>query len=255
MKNPLKDFSPAAYVFMVTFVVVLVAVFARYKSAGDFDPRVTFDDAASADEGGRRGGEAPATVKASSLGQNDISVRYADRLRDASALALGLTIYAVRERVSEKKRVIPSVGELMAEFGKTDLMPPGLTALEADRPIGFGMLGSRRGVYYVRYQPVPLAVEVLACGARGLDDGAVFMIRLPEAAPLPQPSAGPQTVAGGFATLYVAPFANAPIPVAFSSPQAYAAAGWRQEPLRAIPFPPEKIAALQTWLAAYEAQH
>lgn len=252
MKNPLKNFSPSAYVLMVAFVVVACAGIVRFKGGG-FDPRVTFDDgeptAEKAKTAASRG-----EVRDSSLGPSDISVRYADRLREASALALGLTTYVVHERLSPGKRVIPAVADLVGEFRKTDLVPPGIYALDVDRPTDYGLFESRLGLYYVRYRPSPLAVEVLAAGAHGLDDGAVFLVRLPEEAGLPPGVSGPATTAGGYATLFIAPFANATVPVAFSSASAYAAAGWRQEPLRAAPIPPEKLAALRAWLARSDSQ-
>lgn len=253
MKNPLKDLSPSAYVFLVTFFIVVVAGLARYKAGHSFDPNVTFEDGSAQEETARR--ESGYKVKPSSLGQNDISVRYADRLRDASALTLGLSLYVLHERLANN-RAIPTASALMSEFGRSDLMPPRMSVLTPDRPLEYGMVASPLGVYFVRYRPTPLTVEVLAAGARGLSDGAIFMIRLPEAQPAPVSSdVQQQNIAGGYATVFVAPFANATVPVAFSSPQAFIAAGWSQEPLRTVPFSPEKLAALQNFLTAYNGQH
>jgi hypothetical protein len=256
MKNPVtsffKNLSPSAYVFLVTTAIVLLAGAARYKAGQAFDPNVTFEDGSEQSESATK--NAAYKVKASTLGQQDISVRYADRVRDASALSLGLGLHILHERISNN-RVIPNVRDVLREFARSDLMPPRMTVLEPTRPTEYGLVATPLGLYFVRYRPTPLTIEVLAVGTRGLEDGAVFMIRLPEAQPAPATDIEPQNYAGGYATIFVAPFANAPVPVAFSSSQAYAAAGWRQEPLRTTPFPPEKVAALRNWLASYNAQN
>ncbi len=243
MKNPLAHLSPVFFVMLIAGVIVFGAIAVRMARTESVDAHVTYLD--GSDTGGSRRAPHERARPQLNLGATDISVLYADRLRDATALSLALGLYILHERISNHHLLI-GIGDVIDGINHSDLMPPQMQAATSS-----GIFSSPRGLYYVRYRSSPLTIEVLACGSRGLEDGAIFIIRLPEAQPIPVADLAPSEQAGGFATLFTAPFANAVIPQPFSSAQVFAAAGWAQEPLRATPFSSQQVTELNQWLAAY----
>ncbi len=251
MINPLKKLGPVGTVFLVASVFVALSGLIRYAGRNRLDVSVAYQDM-SQPQGESRSGARSQEVRASSLGEGDVSVRYADRLRDASALALGLTLHVLHERISNR-RILLNSASVLSGFEQTGLLPPQMTIAAQSAQVNYGTVLSPRGLYIVRYRPTPVTIEVLACGAKGLQDGAVFMVRVPEAQ-APPVTLEPQQQAGNFASVFIAPMNDAVIPAEFSSAQAYAAAGWRQEPLRTVPFTAEQLNNLRTWLATYNQE-
>lgn len=189
------------------------------------------------------------------LADEDRSVRYADRLRDASQIAYACGLYAVRQRTGYQ-RTIPDIVTLMNELEKTPLMPPvvtGARVLKYRDGTERAVLQTPTGLYYVSYRPTPLAFDVLAAGERGLDDGAVFVVRMPEASGTIARGQNPPA-RGVFASVFVAPYQNAVVPLPFSPADAYRAAGWAQEPVRSAPVSADELAEINRFLAGAGGQ-
>ncbi len=96
--------------------------------------------------------------------------RTADRLREASALALSAALYAVNEAAN--RRFIRRADPLIAGVQSAGLVPPGITGDSA------AMLLSDRSRLLLRFRPSPLAIEVLSF-PRSRDDGPALMVRIP----------------------------------------------------------------------------
>ena len=245
-RTALKNFakimspSPGMTAILVMCLVVAVSAYLRSRGASELDPRVTQEAAE---------GSAPqstlqaAPVRLAAFGAEDPSARYADRLREGSALTMSLSLHILNELFTNK-RALPTLEAALDDFAKSPLLPPGLSVVSPK-----GVVGSQHGLYYVKYRPRPFGVEVTSVGARGQLDGPVFLIRLPESTPLPFPGlpASRQMVEG--AALFVAPNGDAPVPLPFAPAAAYARAGWKREPFRANPLSPEQWADMQAWLA------
>lgn len=188
------------------------------------------------------------------LGETDPTVKYAERQREASSIGLGMSLFVVRQRVSYQ-RSFDDIQSLLSEFAKSDIFPPQMTMLVPKQAVAYGIIGSARGLYYIRYQPNPLKIEILACGNNGLDDGAVFVLRLPEtsAADVRVEPNAKVSVAGKWATLFVSPsYGNAYLPPAFAPPADYQNSGWTIEPLRSAEISPEKLNQIQNFLQNYK---
>ncbi|HEX8096716.1 MAG TPA: hypothetical protein VF507_01715 [Pyrinomonadaceae bacterium] len=236
-------FSPLQIVVAVSMLVLAGSVCLRYFSQRETSPRIKIADY---DRAGAESQPSPRPYTAATLGDDDPAVRYADRLRDASALSISFSLYALNERLVNS-RVIPSVGGVLDGMKSSGLVPPGTAVVNQS-----GVVRSPGGLYYLRYSPNPFGLEVLAVGAGGLADGEVFLIRVPESGPPPATELAPSQLAGGYATLFTAPRADALVPKPFVPASVYAKAGWRQEPLRASPYSPQQAQELKTWLAQYQ---
>jgi hypothetical protein len=187
------------------------------------------------------------------LGETDPNTLLTERIREASALSIGLGWFVLSERVTDTPKVTESVNELMDNFSQSPLLPPGMTVLNPTIKTDYGLLATRLGVYYVRYRARPLMIEILASGRKGGADGAVFALRIPDRSAAEfaanQPGSSKIKIAGAWASLYIAPDnQNAYIPPPFSPGTAYLNTGWKPEVLRADNFSPEKINELQNFL-------
>lgn len=239
----MRRFSPVTIVLSIAMMTMMAVGAVRYYDRDEsFDPHVNLAHSSGMNSARPLG--AAARVNATSYGDSDPSVRYSDRLRDASALSIAFSLYSLNERLVNR-RIPPDINSVLEGMKASGLMPPGLEVVN-----GVGVVRSPFGICYIRYRPLPYGVEVLSVGARGLADGEVFIIRVPEAE---QPTAMPSPNDGkAYATIFTAPMSDAPVPPAFSSSTAFANAGWRQEPLRSAPYSQQQIEELQTWLANYQ---
>jgi hypothetical protein len=113
---------------------------------------------------------APANNPTSKLPDDGEVYRTADRLREASALALAAALYAANEGAN--RRLICNADRLIAGVRSSGLLPPGVTADSA------AMLLSDRSRLLLRFRPAPLAIEVLSF-PRSREDGPALMIRIP----------------------------------------------------------------------------
>lgn len=184
------------------------------------------------------------------FGDDDSQTHYAERLRDASQIAISLALYTVRERMGEKHAVLPDIKAVLDGLDSSPLKPDTVRDMRVVvRPDGaLGQIITPSGAYYVSYRPRPLAFDVLAAGAHGLSDGAIFILRLPDATGQLARGTNEPPQYGAFATVFIAPYANARLPVPFSPPSSFRAAGWSQEPLRSAPFSPAEVGEINRFV-------
>ncbi|MBL8204468.1 MAG: hypothetical protein JNM09_09580 [Blastocatellia bacterium] len=120
--------------------------------------------------------------------------RTAARVREVSALVMGLTLLAVQEAIAGN--IIPSSEALTERFVARQLLPPTIRPSAAR-----AVLESETAVLYLRYRVEPLALEVVSLG-RMPEDGtpiigrivtgrdehsALFIARQSKGATLPDP--------------------------------------------------------------------
>jgi hypothetical protein len=145
---------------------VIVARYLATRNVASVDPNVSIE---------RAQGDESSNLKTSnnSIDLPDGEVyRTADRLREASALALGSALYAANELANRQS--IPDADALIAGIRSEGLLPPGIT-IDAR-----AMLLSNRSKLQLRFRPDPFALEVLSF-PRSREDGPALMIRIPAA--------------------------------------------------------------------------
>ncbi len=184
------------------------------------------------------------------VGDNDKNVRYAERVREASSIGLGLSLFLIGERVS-KNRVM-TLPQVMKEFSSSELLPPGVVVLSPERSTSYGLLQTERGIYFINYSPKPLKIEILAASPNGLTDGAVFILRVPDASAAnmkPPIASSKVSSAGAWASIFEAPEnENHYIPPPFSPVETFTAMNWQIRPLLQAEILPEKMNKLNNFL-------
>lgn len=253
-KNFWKFVKPTETIFImggVFFVLTVVTVVTMYRNNNSFKPEVRYENLTP--EQRRQIESVSEDIR---LGETDSNARYADRVREASSIGLGLSLYLVRERVSKDRTL--TLSETMTEFAKSDVLPPSCEVLLPDRPTDYGLVKSAQGIYYVRYSPSPLKIEILSGGYNGLADGSVFILRVPDtsAANLPLENASPKTTsAGAWATIFEAPAnQNHYIPPAFAPVQTFTAMNWQVRPLQQTELSAARMQELNNFLQRQQAQ-
>lgn len=162
--------------------------------------------------------------------------RTAERLREVSALVMGLTLLAVDEGLNH--RPLPNVASLIDRFARRNLLPPTITANSAN-----GALASPRAVIYVRYRPAPLAIEVVSLG-REREDGPAIIGRI---------ATGDDEEG---AALFVARgLGNVALPAAFTPTAQMAEMNWTLEPLRERVLTSQEQESLGAWLQAQRSSN
>jgi hypothetical protein len=135
----------------------------------------------------------------------------AERLREASAIALGGMLVAADRRLNS--RPIENVEGLLGEMFSAEAVPPGI---QFDK----NCLSSVYADYYVRYRQNPLGMEVVS-QCKGQLCGPMLLVRLPD---------------DGFSqdalTYYRSPSSGG-VPAAFSSAAEVMQAGWHPETFKA----------------------
>jgi len=156
--------------------------------------------------------------------------RTAARVREVSALVIGLTLLSVNEAIA--RRPAPNVVVLLDRFAAKGLLPP-----DVRKHVAGGVLKSDRAVIYARYRVEPLAVEIVSIG-RELKDGPPVIGRI---------ASGSDENAG--ATLFIARQINGvSLPEPFTPTSQVAAMGWSVEPLRERAFSPQELEQVNAWL-------
>lgn len=156
-----------ALLIIAAAVLISTVIVARYlasRNVASVDPNVSIE---------RAQGEGSSNLKTSnnSIDLPDGEVyRTADRLREASALALASALYAANGQAS--RQFIPDADALITGIRSAGLLPPGMTT---DAP---AMLLSNRSKLLLRFRPDPFAIEVLSF-PRSREDGPSLMIRIP----------------------------------------------------------------------------
>ena len=158
-----------ALLIITAAVLIPTVIVARYlatRNVASVDPNVSIE---------RAQGDETSNIKANkSIDLPDGEVyRTADRLREASALALSSALYAANRQAN--RQFIPDADTLIAGIRSAGLLPPGIT-IDAR-----AMLLSNRSKLLLRFRPDPFATEVLSF-PRSREDGPALMIRIPAAA-------------------------------------------------------------------------
>ena len=148
--------------------------------------------------------------------------RTEERIREATAVALAVSLFASTESLSH--RVPASELALLSGVEKAGLLPPGMGLIDNS-----SLITSERGTLRVRYRPEPLCIEVVSIG-RERTDGPALLIRVPS------------MIAGKDETrdvvLYMATCLDEiTIPQPFASEAQIIALGFAAEPFRAATLP------------------
>ena len=219
MKRFLQKFTMlqiALGTFFLLFVGTIAVRYFKIKERNEYEVvyQETKEKSKTANE------KESAAEKFQSNLEADPNFRYAERLREASALALSLSVSELHDRFTAKKINHQNLGQVFASTKQKGLLPDiftvqGTTAV------------SPKGAYYVRYSVNPFGIEVVSVGAKGYQDGEVFSLRLPAAGIIQYKSSEePQLSA---AALWVSPSPNTPLPQAFATDDYYLRAGWKKE--------------------------
>jgi hypothetical protein len=142
--------------------------------------------------------------------------RTADRIGEATAVALSACLYAAGEQT--KGRTPRTVRDLLGGVAARNLIPPGLTLIQAE-----GVLASRHGTLSVRYRPLPLGIEVISIGNKP-EFGPALIARVPD-----------ELSDKGEATLFIAnSLTGVNVPPPFAPAAEVIARGWSPEHWRSL---------------------
>jgi hypothetical protein len=156
--------------------------------------------------------------------------RTAARVREVSALVMGLTLLAVQEAIAGQP--VPSSESLTDRFVARQLLPPTIRSSSAR-----AVLESDTAVLYVRYRVEPLALEVVSLG-RTPDDGAPIIGRI-------------VTGSNEHSALFIArQIKGAVLPDPFLPAAQVIALNWSAEPWRERAFATQELEQIQHALRA-----
>jgi len=192
------------------FTVAVLLLIASFQ-AKTVDPRVTIEF------------NRELTVKQSSPQRTIIGTtidgevaRTAERIGEATALALSASLYAASEQI--RGRAPRGANDLLSGLAARTLLPPGLALTRVE-----GNLVSTYSNIWARYRPEPLGVEVISIGHKP-SDGPALIVRIPD-----------ELSEKGEAKLYVAGSLSAVrVPAPFSPAAEVIALGWSPEFLRSL---------------------
>jgi hypothetical protein len=148
--------------------------------------------------------------------------RTEERIREATALATGSSLFAAKESLD--KRTPASVSALLTGVYNAGLLPPGMQLMDSS-----GGVSSSRGQLFVRYRPEPLGIEVVSVGKERID-GPALLVRVPDD--------GYSGTNQDGARLYLATrLDEITVPAPFAHEAEVIALGFAPEPLRAAKLP------------------
>lgn len=241
MNNPLKPVSelaarrPFVVVLIISVLVVGVSALGRLRKAEVVDARITFEENASRPEyqPGKKGRRVFYDVT------QDPNFHTADRLRDASAIAmlLGLRrIYIFQEKQPAPANVTALLSGILPELERNGVTPS---------PDGAaGVLVGPGSNIYVRYRIAPFAVEVVSI-PKGQRDGDNIIVRLPVDGAIPNNSEARAV------SIYTHPFVRElQVPAPFSSDALITAQGWKAEEMKQSTMTPEQIKQIANQLGS-----
>lgn len=222
--------SPLVVVLTVATLTVFVFSFAAYARRGGFWSAEV--EARVFNEAGRRtrvtdGGSRNQRVFAF---QGEVYDE-AEQVSKSAALLMGTTLLAAQRSLERKPFV--NVASLVAGVVSEGLLPPGLK-----QESGANSFSSEHAVYYIRYRPEPLGVEVLSVG-KGNEVGSAILARLPD-----------DEFFEHALTYYVLPKGTAEMPAAFTPVARLMEGGWRPESFKASEVSTSEQEEQRAWLAA-----
>ena len=161
--------------------------------------------------------------------------RTADRLREASALALAATLYVASQQ--SQRRSAGSVDSIISALRSQALMPPGITS---DTP---AMLLSDFSKLQLRFRSHPLAIEVLSL-PRSTSDGPALIVRLP--------GSGNDNDRG---SIFLAErLGEISPPAPFASTADCVRGGWINQSIHQTGMPQEQEQQLRAWVSSRRAR-
>jgi len=206
-----RNLAPLVVAGLTAFLVVAASLSLTLRARG-VDPRVTLEQG-SGPSYRRSTGEGPSGIATAMDGE---VARTADRIGEATALALSAGLYAATEQLN--KRTPRGVRDLLAGVAQKGLMPPGLVGAGSE-----GTFVSERGGLSVRYRPAPLGIEVVSIGSKP-EHGPALIVRVPD-----------DTSEKGESRLYIAGrLTGVTVPAPFASEAELIALGWGAERLRSL---------------------
>jgi hypothetical protein len=156
--------------------------------------------------------------------------RTAERLREASAVALAAALYVAGEQVN--RRYPQSADSVIAGIRSAGLLAPGITG------DGRAMLRSQFARVLLRFRSEPSAIEAISV-PNSREDGPALMVRIP--------GAGPDGERG---SVFIADrLGNINLPSPFASISDCVRAGWIDQPINQAETPQEQQQQLRAWLA------
>lgn len=247
-KTAWKYFKPnetMCVILGVFFFLAFLTLLSLYRRDAPFNSEINYENLSPAQK--KRADQITALIP---TGEDDKNVRYAERIREASSIGLGISLFLINRRVANNR--VLTLAEAMAEFAQSDLLPPGVIVLFPAPPKSYGLLRTKSGFYFLNYSPKPLRVEILAGSINGLLDGAVFVLRIPDTAAAnmkPAVDSAKVSSAGAWATIFEAPDnENHYIPPPFAPAQTYVAMDWQIRPLQQAEMSPQRLQELNDYL-------
>jgi hypothetical protein len=207
-----RSLSPTAIISLTALLVFAVfATAGYYRTTKAVDPRVTteFGQRAISSSASTRYTVIPTMI------DGEVA-RTADRIGEATALALSACLYAANEQT--RGRTPRTVRDLVAGIVARGLLPPGLAFTQTE-----GVLASARGTLSMRYRPIPLGIEIVSVGTKP-EDGPALIVRVPD-----------ETSDKGEAQLFVAnSLGGVQVPAPFAPAAEAIALGWSPERWRSL---------------------
>lgn len=224
--------SPLVVALTVSTFTVFVISFAAYARRGGFWSAEV--EARVFNEAGRRGRQ---VTNVGSRNQRIFAFQgevydEAEQVSKSAALLMGTTLLAAQRSLEGKPFV--NVESLVAAVVSAGLLPPGLK-----QESGANSFSSERAVYFIRYRPEPLGVEVLSVG-KGTEVGSAILARLPD-----------DEFFENALTYYVLPKGAAEMPAAFTPVARLMEGGWRPESFKASQVSSSEREEQRAWLAAH----
>lgn len=230
-KTQIAALAPAqkrTLLFVAAAALILTITLANFlapRNVPSVDPTVSIERGHSDDSSNQRSAQV-----APNLPDDGEVYRTAERLREASAVALAAGLYVAREQVNG--RYPQTADSVIAGLRSTGLLPPGITV------DGRAMLLAPFGRIQFRFRSDPLAVEVIDI-PHSREDGPALMVRIP--------GSGPDAERG---SVFIADrLGDINLPSAFASISDCVRSGWIDQPINQADTPQEQQQQLRAWLA------
>jgi hypothetical protein len=196
----------------ITFLIIAAIITTDYfRATRAVDPRVLmeFNNRVTANRISPRQTAIPTMISGE-------VAHTANRIGEATALALAASLYAAREQI--RGRTPRGIRDLLGGLAARNLLPPELSFTQAE-----GTLVSPYGNLSVRYRPVPLAIEIVSIGKKP-DNGPALIVRIPD-----------EALKQGETKLFVAnSLSSVRVPAPFAPAPEVIALGWSPERLRGL---------------------
>jgi hypothetical protein len=224
-------FPPArkrTLLFIAAGALILTITLANYlapRNVPSVDPTVSIERAQNDDSSSSR-----AANVTPDLPDDGEVYRTAERLREASAVALAAGLYVAGEQVN--RRYPQSADSVIDGLRSAVLLPPGITV------DGRAMLHSHFARVLLRFRSNPLAIETISV-PNSREDGPGLMVRIPGSGP--DGDRGSVFIADRLGDI------NPPSP--FASITDCVRAGWIDQPINQAETPQEQQQKLRAWIA------